>query len=149
MSMKLKYETGIATLIQFVTLSILNILNGVESIVTTCRQNDGDCVSNTLVSMIFFILVAGFFACIWALGYLAQERRSKRLAQLLIAAEALIAMVAYFNVQHHNNALNLFTSIVDIGLAIWIITLAFRLMRSKGGRVVSKQRTRQRKHTIK
>lgn len=147
--MKLKYETGIATMIQFVTLSVLNFANGVESIVTTCSQRDGDCVSNTLVSMIFFILAAGFFACIWILGYFAQERRSKRLAQLLIAAELMIMAVAYFNVRHHNNALNLFTSVVDLILAAWVILLAFRLIRAGGGRVVTKRRARQRKHTIK
>lgn len=147
--MKLKYETGIATLIQFITLSILNVFNGIDSIVTTCHQHDGDCISNTLLSMAFFVLAAGFFGCVWILGYFAQERRSKRLAQLLIGAELMISAIAFFNVRHHNNVINLFTSLVDLALAAWVILLAFRLMRSGGGRVVSKQRARQRKHTIK
>ncbi len=55
----------------------------------------------------------------------------------------------FFNVRHHNNVLNLFTSLVDLALAAWVILLAFRLIRAGGGRVVTKQRARQRKHTIK
>lgn len=143
-SMKLTYETGIATLIQFITLSLLNIATGTNSVVTTCRHSGGDCVSNLIVSMIFFILVAGWFAAVWLLGYMAQERRSRRLAQLLIAAEAFIALIALFNAKHRTDALSLVTSLIDLILAIWIITLAFRLMRAGGGRVVTGTRTRQR-----
>ena len=75
-----KYETAVITLVQFIVLSLLGIANGLNSIVTTCHQNDGDCVSNTIVSLIFFLLTAGWFAFIWVLGYTAQDRRSRRLA---------------------------------------------------------------------
>jgi hypothetical protein len=143
--MKLRYETGIATFIQFVVLSLLNIVNQLNSIVTTCRKDGSDCVSNTIVSIIFFMLVVAWFGAVWLLGYAAQDRRSKRLAQLLICAEALIALVALFNARHHTDFLSLITSIIDLVLAAWIIVLAFRLMRSSGGRIVSKQRPRQRK----
>lgn len=148
--MKLKYETAIATLIQFVTLTILNIGTGVDSVVSTCRSSHSDCVSNMLVSLIFFLLTAAWFGFVWVLGYAAQDRRSKRLAQALILVEALIALVALFNAKHHNDALSLLTSLVDIGLAIWVITLAFRLMRAGGGRIVIKSRPRKRPiHTDK
>jgi purine-cytosine permease-like protein len=142
---KLRYETGIATLIQFITLSLLGIGNGANSIVTTCRHDGTDCISNTIVSLIFFILTVGFFAAIWIIGAIAQEKRSKRFAQLLIAAEAFIALIAAFNARHHTDFLSLLTSLVDLALALWIIILAFRLMRSHGGRVVSRQRPRHRK----
>jgi purine-cytosine permease-like protein len=142
---KLKYETGIATLIQFITLSLLGLANGGNSVVTTCRHDGGDCISNLIVSIIFYILTVGFFAVIWIMGAIAQERRSKRFAQALIAIEAFIALIALFNARHHTDILGLFTSLVDLGLAIWIITLAFRLMRAQGGRVVSHHRPRQRK----
>jgi len=145
--MKLKYETAVATLIQFILLSFLGIANGLNSVVTTCHKDGGDCISNLIVSTIFFILTAVFFAFIWILGYSAQERRSKRLAQLLICAEALIALIAFFNAKHHTDALSLITSLTDLCLAIWIITLAFRLMRANGGRVVSRQRPRRRPTT--
>jgi len=143
--MKLKYETAVATLVQFILLSFLGIANGLNSVVTTCRKDGSDCISNMIVSIIFFILTALFFAVIWILGYSAQERRSKRLAQLLICAEAFIALIAFFNARHHTDALSLITSLTDLCLAIWIITLAFRLMRANGGRVVSKQRPRRRR----
>lgn len=131
-SMKFRYGTGFATLLQFILLSLLGIANGLNSIVTTCHSTGRDCISNLIVSLIFFIITVAWFAFIWVLGYTAQERRSKRLAQLLIAAEALIAMVAYFNARHHTDALSLITSLVDLALAIWIIILAILLIRSIG-----------------
>ena len=143
--MKLTYQTAVATLIQFILLSFLGIANGLNSVVTTCRHDGTDCVSNLIVSLIFFILTAGWFGAVWVLGYTAQERRSRRLAQLLIMAEALIALIAFFNAKHHTDILSLATSLIDLALAIWIITLAFRLMRVGGGRVVAKQRGRRRK----
>ena len=134
--MKLKYQTGVATLIQFIVLSFLGIANGANSVVTTCRHDGSNCVSNLIVSLIFFILTALWFGAVWVLGYTAQERRHRRLAQLLIAAEGLIALVALFNVRHPSDALSIFTSLVDFALAIWIISLAFRLMRVGNKRFV-------------
>jgi purine-cytosine permease-like protein len=142
--MMLKYQTSVATLVQFITLTLLGIANGLNSVVTTCHDGQG-CISNLIVSLIFFLLTAGWFAFIWVLGYTAQERRSRRLARVLIAAEALIALVALFNARHYTDWLSLFTSLVDILLAIWIVTLAFRLMRSGGGRIVNRQRPRHRR----
>jgi hypothetical protein len=141
---KLTYQTAVATLIQFIILSFLGMANGANSVITTCRHDGGDCVSNLLVSIIFFILTAIWFGAVWLLGYLAQERRNRRLAQLLICAELLIALIAFFNAKHHTDILSLLTSLADLALALWIITLAFRLMRSGGGRVVTKQRARRR-----
>ena len=138
--MKLKYQTAIATLIQFVTLTLLNVATGTVSVISTCHDGNGDCVSNLLVSLIFFLLVALWFGFVWVLGYTAQERRSKRLAQILILAEALIALVALFNVKHHTDPLSLITSVIDLGLSIWVVTLAYRLIKAGGSRIVTKQR---------
>ncbi len=145
--MKFTYETGIATLVQFVALSFLGIANGLNSVVTTCHSGK-DCVSNLLVSIIFFILTAVWFGCVWLLGYFAQHKRSKRLAQLLICAEALIGLVAAFNAKHHTDVLGLTTSLADLVLAIWVISLAFRLMRADGKRITNRPRQRHRRHTI-
>lgn len=144
---KLTYETGTATLIQFVVLSLLNIATGTNSVVTTCYNSKSNCASNLVVSLIFYLLIVGWFAFIWVLGYAAQDRRSKRLAQVLILAEICVAFVAYFNIKHRNanDYISLATSVIDLILALWIITLAWRLMRAKGGRVVTnRQRTRRR-----
>jgi uncharacterized membrane protein len=146
---KLTYQTAVATLIQFITLSFLGIANGLNSVVSTCRHDGTDCISNLIVSIIFFILTAAWFGAIWIIGAIAQERRSKKFAFILIGAEALIALVALFNAKHHTDALGLATSVIDLLLALWIITLAFRLMMSGGARVVTGQhRRRQRRHTI-
>jgi drug/metabolite transporter (DMT)-like permease len=142
---KLTYQTAVATLIQFITLSFLGIANALNSIVTTCRHDGHDCVSNLIVSIIFFILTALWFGAVWILGTLAQERRSKRLALLLIGAEGIIAMIAYFNARHHTDAIGLATSLIDLALALWIIILAFRLVRAKGERITSGQRRRRRR----
>jgi hypothetical protein len=146
--MKLTYETATATLIQFIALGLLNIVNSLYSIVTTCHHPGGDCVGNLFSSLIFYIFITGWFGVVVVLGYLAQERRSKRLAQLLIIAEASVSLVALFNIKlnlkYHSGVLSLVTSFVDMVLAVWIITLAFRLMRSGGGRVVAGQRARRR-----
>jgi hypothetical protein len=143
--MKFRYETGVVTFAQFIVMSLLGIPNALNSIITTCRHAGHDCVSNVIVSLIYFILLTAWFACLWLLGYAAQDRRSKRLAQLLICAEGLVLLVSLFDVKHHNDFLGLITSLIDLIFAAWVILLAFRLMRSGGGRIVAKQRPRQRR----
>src|SRR5689334_24419757 len=101
--MRFRYETGVITLVQFILLSLLGIANGLNSIVSTCRATGHDCISNMIVSLIFFIITTAWFAFIWILGYAAQERRSRRLAQMLIAAEVAIALIALFNARHHTD----------------------------------------------
>ncbi len=147
-TMKLKYETAVATLIQFVVLTLLNIATGITSVVSTWHSDRPNFVSNLLSSLVFFLLIALWFGFIWILGYAAQDRRSKHLARLLIAAEALIALVALFNIKHHNSGLGLVTSLIDLALALWVITLAYRLSRADGGRIMPKSRRRQRRPPI-
>lgn len=142
--MKLTYQTAIATLVQFITLSFLTFLNEANSVITTCHNNGSNCGGNLFSSLWFFIVAALWFGAVWLLGTAAQESRSKRLAQLLILTELAVAVIALFNAKHHTDILSLFTSLVDIVLAIWVITLAFRLMRASGGRVVNHQRPRKR-----
>ncbi|GAC1501138.1 MAG: hypothetical protein NVS1B10_05160 [Candidatus Saccharimonadales bacterium] len=142
--MKLKYQTAVATLIQFVSLTFLGFLNGLNSIVTTCHRDGTNCVSNLLVSIIFFIFTAIWFGTIWLLGSSAQLTRNKRLAQILILAEAFIALIAFFNARHHTDILSLVTSLIDVLLAVWIITLAYRLMKADGKRITKSNRTRKR-----
>ena len=141
--MKLTYQTAIATLIQFVAMSFLTFANEVNSVVTTCHSGN-DCGGNLITSLLFFLLVAIWFGTVWMLGYVTQQNRSKHLSRLLIVIELGIAVIALFDAKHHTDILSLFTSLVDIALSIWIITLAFRLMRASGGRVVSRRRARQR-----
>ncbi len=146
--MKLTYQTAVATLIQFIVLGLLNIIGGIASIVTTWHHQGTDHISNLLASIIFFLLIVGWFGVLVALGYGAQERRNKRLAQVLIAAELLTLLVALFNiklaVKYNGSLLSLGTSIADVLLAAWVITLAFRLMKAGGRRITVASRSRHR-----
>lgn len=144
--MKLTYETGTAALIQLIVLGLLNIATTIDSTVNAC-QKDTDCLGSVMINFIFYVVLVGWFVAVSVLGYAAQQKRSRRLAQVLIAAEGLIALVALFDAKHGSgDVLGQIVSVVDLVLALWVISLAFRLMRAKGGRVVAKQRSRQR-HT--
>lgn len=134
-----RYQVSIIAFVHFLAMCFLGIANGAYSIVTTCQQYN-DCLSNALVSVVYWLLIAAWFGFLWILAYAAQEKRNKRLAQLLIACELLVAFIAYYNAKHHPDPIGLITSIVDIVFALWVALLAFRLMRAKGGRVVAKQR---------
>lgn len=80
------------------------------------------------------------------LGHKAQELRKKWVTLALILLELGVLRVAYHNAKHATDALGLISSIINIALTIWIIVLAVRLLRaSDGGRVVAKQRPRQRR----
>ena len=140
MLMKIPHQVAVVTMIQFILLSLLGIANGLNSIVSTCSSDHSDCVSNLIVSLIVFILTVAWFAVVWMLGYMAQEQRSRRLAQLLIAAEFIIVFVALIDIRGHTDWLSLITSLIDLILAAWIIRLAFRLMRAGNRRIVRRRR---------
>lgn len=142
--MRITYETGFATMIQLIILAFLNIAGTIDSIVTTCQNPNGDCVGNTLTSIIYYILIVLWFGFIAFLGYLAQTKRNKLFSRLLIMSEMAVTFIALINIylginSTHNNALNSLTSFLDLILSVWIISLAYRILKAKGGRVVLKR----------
>lgn len=147
---KLKYETAVATFIQFIIASLFILFSQLGSTVTGCFKDGTNCVINIITAIIFFILVSVVFGSIWLLGYLAQERRSRRLAQLLIGAEGVIGLLGLFSLKLNLHSGNVFGLLASIGVALfaaWIILLAWRLMKAGGGRVVTRQRRRRRPHS--
>jgi hypothetical protein len=144
-SMRFKYDTGIVTLVQFIVLSLLSLANSLNSIISTCVKSSGQCIENMIPSILLFILIAVWFAFIWVLGYTVQERRSRKLAVVLMGAEFFVAIVALFSVKHHSDWLSLTTSAIDLFLAVIVIILAFRVARSGGSRVVAHSRGAQRR----
>jgi hypothetical protein len=143
--MRLTYETGTATLVQFIVLGLLNIADALQSIIATCTHSGGDCVSNLLSSIIFYFLIVIWFGIILMIGFGAQQSRNKRLAVMLILAELAVVVVAAYNIKldhfgFHNGILSFVTSIIDIILCGWVIKIAFHLITAKGGRVVKRQR---------
>ena len=143
--MHLRYETGIATLVQFIVATLLSFLNGGASIISTCHSSSaGECASNALVSLILIILTVIWLGILLALGYTAQERRSGNIAKVLIAAESLSALVYLFDAKQSPATSDRITNAVAFILAVWVILLAWRLSRAKGGRIVKAARTRHR-----
>jgi cytochrome c biogenesis factor len=142
--MRLKYETGTATLIQFIVLGLLNIADALQSIITTCTHSGGDCVGNLLSSIIFYFLIIIWFGIILMIGFGAQHARSKRLARVLVCAELAVIVVAAYNIKldlkYHNGYLSLITSFVDVVLSAWVIYLTFHLLKASGRRVMKRQR---------
>ena len=148
MLMRLRYETGIATLVQLIVTTLLTFIGSIVSAVGGCTgKPSADCVSNTLVSLIYIILTVGALGFIAALGYVAQERRSRRLAMALITLEAFAALIYLFDTKQANSITDGITNLLSFLLAIWVITIAWRLVRAKGGRIV-KTRTPQRHHKL-
>lgn len=143
--MKLRYETGVATMIQFIVLGMLNLLYAFYSSIHSCLQHD-ECASNSVLAIVYFVLIGIWLGFLGALGYAAQDKRSKRLSQALIAAEGMTGLVALFNLNHYADYFGAVISAIDLCFALWIIWLAFRLMRSGGGRIrATSSRPRQRK----
>jgi hypothetical protein len=143
--MRLTHQTGTATLIQFIVLGLLNIADALQSIISTCNHSGNDCVSNLLSSIIFYFLIVIWFGVVLMLGFTAQQKRSKRLAELLVCAELAVVVVAAYNIKldhfgFHNGILSLVTSLIDVVLCVWVISVAYRLVKTSGGRVVRRQR---------
>ena len=135
--MRLRYETGIVTLVQFIVMSLLSLANSLNSIITTCVNATGQCIENRIRSIILFILIAVWFAFIWILGYTVQDRRGRKLTATLICAEGVIALIALFSIRHHVDILSLITSVIDLGFAIVVILMALRIFIAGDRRVGS------------
>jgi hypothetical protein len=133
---KLRYETGTATLIQFLVVMLLGFVNLVAGIIEGCRDSGASgCIEGTIIPLVYVLILAGWFGFIAMLGYAAQDQRSHKLARFLMAIELLVLVVALFNAKHFPNVLGLITSLTDAIIAGWIIVLAWRLSRAKGGRI--------------
>lgn len=146
--MRFKYETGVATLVQFIISSLFILVTQTGSSVNGCLKKGNDCVNNLIVSIVFFTVVSIVFGFIWLVGYTAQDRRSRRLALLLICMQGFLGLLALFSLKlnlHSHNTPGIIGSVGLLLLSAWILTVAFRLVRAKGGRVVARQTGRRRR----
>lgn len=144
--MKLRYETGIAAMTQFLVMVLLNFVAAIVGGIGTCHDaaSTYDCVSGVGIELFYVILLAGWFGFVWMLAYAAQDRRDHRLATILMGAEGMILIVSLFNAKHYPNILGLIISLIDASFAIWVIWLAFKLTRAKGGRITGPAQKRRR-----
>lgn len=118
-------------------MTVLNMANGVYSGVQQCTDGSNDCVGNLILVLLYFMVITAWFAFLWLLAASAQDKRSRKLALLLMIAELGVAAVALMDAKHHSYVLGLVTSLVDAVLALWVAMLAFRLARAGGGRVTT------------
>jgi hypothetical protein len=141
--MRLRYETGIATLVQFSVITLLTFISGVFSVISACTgSNTGSCASNTFVSLLFILLTVIVLGVIAGLGYAAQARRSSRLAQILIAIETVAALIYLFDAKQVPDVVDRITNFLSFLVATWVVVIAWRLMLAKGGRIVKPQQRR-------
>jgi hypothetical protein len=147
---KLRYQTGVVALVQFLAGSTVGFGANLISSISSCTNHGTDCVSNTVTSLILIILTAGWYAFLAVLGYAAQDRRSRRLANVLLLAEGATILVALFDSLHFNNIFGLITSLLDTILAALVIFATLGLRRAAKGHVPisGNNRERQRRHTL-
>ncbi len=140
--MSIHYETATATFIQFIIGAGLSFVTGVVSIISGCKGSGGvDCATNIFVSLILIILTIAAFGFLLAVGYVAQDRRSSRLALLLIACEVFAVVIFLFDAKHALGVVDKITNGLSALIALWVAYIAWRLYRAKGARIV-KSRTR-------
>jgi hypothetical protein len=122
-------------MIQFIVGAALTFLSNAVSIISGCTGG-ADCVSNAFVSLLLVILVIGAYSLLFAIGYVAQEKRSSGLALLLIAAQAFAALIFIFDARQAPGLIDKITNGLSFLIAIWVAYVAFNLYRAKGARIV-------------
>jgi hypothetical protein len=135
--MKLRYQTGAVTLMQFAIVTIFGLLTQMGPAVDDCIKSRGDCANEVMSSLLYVVLLGVWLIFVSVIGYAAQDRRNRRMAQLLIACEGFIGLIALFNARHFPSVVGLISSLVNLGFAILAIYLAWNIIRSRGGRIVS------------
>lgn len=144
---KLSYETGITTFAQLVIIVPLAFLNGMLEIFKSCTGNNtGNCMINSIFSMFFVLVLAGWFGFVCMLGYAVQEKRGRLFAKLLILAELAVIPVSLFVIQNPARWLDVVIGFIALVLAFWTIVLALRVHQAKGSRIVARTRPRRRLH---
>ena len=145
--MKLRYKTGAATIIQLSVMLLLNFLNALYSMITGCIHHDS-CVEGVVINLLFVLVLAIWLLFLAAVGYMTEQRRSRRFALVLLVAESLVALATLSNIRHYPNLFGLFTSLIDFSLAVWVMVLAYPIWRANSPtaplKAAPKQRPRRR-----
>ncbi|HET8709518.1 MAG TPA: hypothetical protein VFL85_04540 [Candidatus Saccharimonadales bacterium] len=135
--MRLRYQTGAVTLMQFAVVTIFALITQLGPSIDDCIKSRGDCANEVMSSMAYVVLLGVWLIFVSVIGYAAQDRRNRRMAQLLIGCEAFIGLIALFNARHFPSFMGLISSLVNMGFALLAIYLAWNIIRSGGGRIVS------------
>lgn len=148
-SSTLRYQTGTASFIQLAVVVLLVVINNLLTLIDSCRSGS-ECAVTALFSMVFIFMTFLWFFVLSAIGYAAEERRSRNLAYLLIAGQLATMAVAYGFFKHPANWFGMLSALIVLILAGWVIVLAWRLSKAKGKRIVARSvnnRPRKRLHS--
>lgn len=135
----LRYQTGVATFVQLAVTVFLVVINNMVALFGECK-NGSDCAVTAVFSMIFIIVTAIWFLLLSAIGYAAEERRSRNFAYLLIAGEIATAGIAFGFYTHPANLFGQLSALAVIIIAIRVSFMALRIARSRGGRIVARSK---------
>jgi uncharacterized membrane protein YqjE len=138
--MKLRYQTATATFIQMAVMTLLLIIGGIMDVTKNC-ENSSECVTNSFLWIIIAFLFGGWYATLFAIGYFAQEKRSYKLARLLIAGELFTAFIALMLVKNPSSFYSGLGAIIALLFAAWVILLAWRIYKARGSRISSSSRS--------
>lgn len=122
---------------QFAVVTIFGLLTQLGPAIGDCVKSRGDCTNEVMSSLLYVVLLGVWLIFVSVIGYAAQDRRNRRMAQLLIACEGFIGLISLFNARHFPSILGLISSLVNFGFAVLAIYLAWNIIRSGGGRIVS------------
>lgn len=139
----LRYQTGTASFIQLAVVLLLVVINNLFTLIGACKNGD-ECAVTALFSVLFIVMTGLWFLTVSALGYAAEEKRSRNLAFVLIAGQLITIGVAYGFLKHPSNWFGAISALVVIALSSWIILLAWRLAQARGGRVVARTKPQNR-----
>jgi len=141
--MRYRFQTGLGTLIQLIVVSLLSLINTIINIVSTCHSSSSDCVSNTVPTLILFIITVFWFVGIAAMGFLVQKKRSRRLNLFLLGAEGITFLVSgYFDFPRASGLIAKTTSLIDAIISVWVIFMAVNIFLYKKRRIVKGSKPR-------
>lgn len=139
--MKLRYNTGQATIVQFIVVMLFGfITNAISLIQAAGREESGSFATNLLLSVVILIFQAVWLGFVCVVGFAAQDKRNRSVALLLIALEAASFTVALFNLSHPGNPVAFIASLTHMIIAAYVAWLAFEIYRARGKRIVSRAR---------
>lgn len=134
--MTLRYQTATATFIQLAVMTLLVIVGGIMDVVKNC-ESSAECVTNSFLWIIIAFMLACWYTALFAIGYFAQEKRSYKLARLLIAGELFTAFVALMLVKNPSSTYSRIGALVALCFAVWTIVLAYRIYKARGSRITT------------
>lgn len=134
--MTLRYQTATATFVQLAVMTLLVIVGGIMDVAKNC-ENSSECVVNSFLWIIIAFMLAGWYAVLFAIGYFAQEKRSYKLARLLIAGELFTAFISLMLIRNPSSHYSRFGALIALLLAVWVMVLAWRIYKARGSRITT------------